>query len=190
MQELEGREDRGLSAMRRFSFVLALATVMTPLIAVATSAAAQQLVTGLDADLTGGGGSNFTTKGPAVGPGGRPGDEEGSGTAHVALIPSENRLCYSLEASDIEPAKKAHIHEGTAEEAGSVVMKLDPPAAERTSSGCTDVKGSLLRNLLEKPHRYYVDVHNEEFPHGAIRGQLSLTEASGFSPACPASVCP
>ena len=176
--------------MRRFSLVLSMATVMAMVVTLATSAVAQQLIHGLDADLTGGGGSGFTTKGPAVGPGGRPGDKGGSGTAHATLIISEDRLCYSLEASDIEPATKAHIHEGTAEERGPTVVELDPPPEDRTSSGCTDVNPALLRNLLEKPQRYYVDVHNKEFPHGAIRGQLSLTEASSFSPACPASACP
>jgi hypothetical protein len=176
--------------MRRFGLVLTVPTMMVVMVALASSALAQQLIHGLDADLTGGGGSGFTTKGPAVGPGGRPGDKGGSGTAHITLVASEDRLCYSLEASDIEPGTKAHIHEGTAEERGPTVVELDPPPEDRTSRGCTDVNPALLRNLLEKPHRYYVDVHNKEFPHGAIRGQLSLTEASSFSPACPASVCP
>src|SRR5918997_2548901 len=170
--------------MRRFGLVLAAAIVMAVMIALMSSAVAQQLIHGLDADLTGGGGSGFTTKGPAVGPGGRPQDEEGSGTAHVTLITSEDKLCYSLEASDIEPATKAHIHEGTAEEAGPTVVKLDPPPEDRSSSGCTDVDGALLRDLLQKPQNYYIDVHNEEFPRGAIRGQLSLTEASRYGPAC------
>jgi hypothetical protein len=176
--------------MRRFGLVLSMATVMAMVVTLVSSAVAQQLIYGLDADLTGGGGSGFTTKGPAVGPGGRPGDKGGSGTAHVTLTTSEDRLCYSLEASDIEPATKAHIHEGTAEERGPTVVELDPPPEDRTSSGCTDVNPALLRNLLEKPQRYYVDVHNKGFPHGAIRGQLSVTEASSFSPACPGSVCP
>src|ERR671916_1988551 len=176
--------------MRRSGIVLTVPTVVAVTIALMSSAVAQQLIHGLDADLTGGGGSGFTTKGPAVGPGGRPGDKGGSGTAHVTLFTSEERLCYSLEASDIEPGTKAHIHEGTAEERGPTVVELDPPPEDRATSGCTDVNPALLRNLLEKPHRYYVDVHNEEFPRGAIRGQLSLTEASSFSPACPASVCP
>ena len=175
--------------MRRFRLVLVAATVMV-VMAPVSSAVAQQLIHGLDADLTGKGASKFTTKGPAVQPGGRAGDDDGSGTAHVVLITSEDRLCYSLEASDIEPATKAHIHEGTASERGPIVVKLDPPPEDRTSSGCTDVNPALLRDLLEKPQSYYVDVHNKEFPHGAIRGQLSLTEASSFSPACPASVCP
>ena len=176
--------------MRRFRLVLAAATFMALMIASVSSAVAQQLVHGLDADLTGRGTSNFTTKGPVIQPGGRHGDKNGSGTAHVALITSEDRLCYSLEASDIEPATKAHIHEGTAEEAGPTVVKLDPPPEDRSSSGCTDVDGALLRDLLQKPQNYYIDVHNEEFPRGAIRGQLSLTEASRYGPACPGSVCP
>src|SRR5215204_552132 len=176
--------------MSRFGLVLAAATVVTLVLALASSAGAQQLIHGLDADLTGGGGSNFTTKGPAVQPGGRHGDKNGSGTAHVALITSEDKLCYSLETSDIKPATKAHIHQGTASERGPIVVELDPPPEDRTSSGCADVSPALIRALLEKPQSYYVDVHNKEFPHGAIRGQLSLTEASSFSPACPASVCP
>ena len=176
--------------MRRFRLVLVAATVMAVVMTPVSLAVAQQLIHGLDADLTGSGASKFTTKGPAIQPGGRVGDQDGSGTAHVTLITSEDRLCYSLEASDIEPGTKAHIHQGTAEERGPTVVELDPPPEDRTSSGCTDVNPALLRNLLEKPHRYYVDVHNEDFPHGAIRGQLSLTEASSFSPACPASVCP
>jgi hypothetical protein len=163
-----------------------MAVVMAPV----SLAVAQQLIHGLDADLTGGGESNFTTKGPAVGPGGRAQDENGSGTAYITLITSEDKLCYSLEASDIEPGTKAHIHQGTAEERGPAVVELDPPPEDRTSNGCTDANAALLRKLLQKPERYYVDVHNKEFPHGAIRGQLSLTEASSFSPACPASVCP
>ena len=175
--------------MRRFRLGVA-ATVMVMVMTPVSSVVAQQLIHGLDADLTGSGTSNFTTKGPAVQPGGRHGDKNGSGTAHVALITSEDRLCYSLEASDIKPATKAHIHQGTASERGPIVVEVDPPPEDRTSSGCTDVSPALLRTLLEKPQSYYVDVHNKEFPHGAIRGQLSLTEASSFSPACPASVCP
>ena len=175
--------------MRRFRLGVA-ATVMAVVMTPVSSVVAQQLIHGLDADLTGSGASNFTTKGPAVQPGGRHGDKNGSGTAHVALITSEDRLCYSLEASDIKPATKAHIHQGTASERGPIVVEVDPPPEDRTSSGCTDVSPALLRTLLEKPQSYYVDVHNKEFPHGAIRGQLSLTEASSFSPACPASVCP
>ena len=175
--------------MRLFRLGLA-ATVVVAVMAPVSLAVAQQLIHGLDADLTGSGTSKFTTKGPPVQAGGRVGDKDGSGTAHVTLITSEDRLCYSLEASDIKPGTKAHIHEGPPEERGPPVVDLDPPPEDRTSSGCTDVSPALLRTLLEKPQSYYVDVHNKEFPRGAIRGQLSLTEASSFSPACPASVCP
>ena len=142
-----------------------------------------QSVTGLDANLTG--------KAEVLGAGDSPGDKDGSGYAYVTLIPSQSRLCYSLEVSDIAPATKARIHQGASRQSGLTVVELDPPTQEEgTSSGCSGVNPALLRNLLEKPERYYVDVHNKDFPQGAIRGQLSLTEASSYSPACPASVCP
>jgi hypothetical protein len=48
---------------------------------------------------------------------------------------------------------------------------LDPPT-DGTSSGCAEVSRELALAILMSPSDYYVNVHNAEFPAGAVRGQL------------------
>jgi hypothetical protein len=38
------------------------------------------------------------------------------------------------------------------------------------------VDSALARRIANNPQRFYVNIHNEKFPDGAIRGQL---EAAG-----------
>jgi hypothetical protein len=56
-------------------------------------------------------------------------------------------------------------------EAGPVVAPLEPPT-DGSSRACTQIPRALSLELREHPVRYYVNVHNEEFPNGAVRGQL------------------
>jgi hypothetical protein len=100
-----------------------------------------------------------------------PGDPDGFGFATVTLIESQGLVCYSLTAFGIEPATAAHIHVAPIGEPGPVVVPLDPPT-EGASGGCTEADPELIAAILENPENYYVNVHNEEYPAGAIRGQL------------------
>lgn len=155
--------------MRRLGLVGALAAVMA-LMAVLANPAVAQPVTGLDASYMSGKGE--------VPP---PGDPDGSGSANIVLIPSQNRICYSLKVSNIAPATAAHLQRGAFHEVGPSVLDLNPPLADGTSSGCTNVDPGLLQSLQASPESYYVNVDNAEFPNGAIRGQLSKTAVSSFS---------
>jgi CHRD domain len=98
-----------------------------------------------------------------------PGDPDGSGHAVVEVFRTE--VCYTLEVRRIAPATAAHIHLGFRDEAGPVVVTLNPPT-DGSSSGCALIPRALSLGLREHPGRYYVNVHNERFPDGAIRGQL------------------
>jgi CHRD domain len=106
-----------------------------------------------------------------------PGDPDGRGRADIQL--GAGRLCFSVTWRGIETPTAAHIHAGTRQEAGPVVVLLfDAPSGLPTTvdrvGGCVEVERDLLRNIRRMPADYYVNVHNEEFPAGAIRGQLQL----------------
>ncbi len=106
-----------------------------------------------------------------------PGDPDGSGMANITINLNKRQVCFALMVSDIGPATAAHIHIAPPGEPGPVVVPLNPPPTDGSSTGCANnVDRRLLRNILRNPGAYYVNVHNEEFPAGAIRGQLSNPE--------------
>ena len=118
------------------------------------------------------GGRKFDTTlgGAAEVPG--PGDTDGDGTAGLTINPGQGQICYTLSVNDIEPATMAHIHKAAAGVAGPVVVALKAPASG-SSKACATVGRKLALDILKAPANYYVNVHNQPFPGGAIRGQLA-----------------
>jgi hypothetical protein len=77
-----------------------------------------------------------------------------------------------LTVADIGTATAAHIHIGAPDKAGPVLVGLDAPA-DGSSDGCVDLAKDKVKAVMDNPADYYVNVHNAEFPDGAVRGQLS-----------------
>ena len=100
------------------------------------------------------------------------GDLDGIGSATVTVNPGQGLVCYELSVSGIETATAAHIHEAPVDVAGPVVEDLLPPT-DGSSSDCVEVDRAEAKDILKNPADYYVNVHNVEFPGGALRGQLS-----------------
>ena len=111
-----------------------------------------------------------TLTGAAEVPG--PGDADGAGSAKLTLNHGQGQICYELTVSNIGTATAAHIHTGAPDAAGPVLIGLDAPA-DGSSDGCVDLDKDKLKALMDNPAGYYVNVHNAEFPDGAVRGQLS-----------------
>jgi hypothetical protein len=101
-----------------------------------------------------------------------PGDPDGTGTASISLAPSSGEICVYLTVSDIAPATAAHIHRAPAGSPGPVLIPLTPPTSG-SSSTCVPIEKELLREIRQHPERFYVNVHNADYPGGAIRAQLS-----------------
>lgn len=125
------------------------------------------------------GGRKFTTTltGAAeVSPTGVPnqGDPDGTGTATITLNPGTGQVCWEIQVSGITlPAFAAHIHVAPTTAPGPVVVPLSAPDASGFASGCTSADRSLIKDILKNPENYYVNVHNTDYPAGALRGQLS-----------------
>lgn len=100
--------------------------------------------------------------------GGTSGDPDGAGTARVTVNPGKDEVCWDLTVTGIATATAAHIHNA----AGAPVVPLSAPASG-SSSGCATVSDDLAKALMTSPGDYYVNVHNAEYPAGAIRGDLS-----------------
>jgi hypothetical protein len=101
-----------------------------------------------------------------------PGDADGTGNASVNLDTAGNQVCYELTVSNVENSNAAHIHSGAAGQAGPPVVNLDPPA-QGSSKGCAAVDAKVIADIQQNPGGFYVNVHNAEFPGGAVRGQLA-----------------
>ena len=101
------------------------------------------------------------------------GEPKGVGSATVLI--DGTTLCFGLTVNNLDQPTAAHIHRGAAGVNGPIVVPLTPP--ERgdpgASSDCIpEVDPELLREIRAYPGGFYVNVHTEQFPAGAVRGQL------------------
>lgn len=100
-----------------------------------------------------------------------PGDPDGSGMAQISIVDEIEQVCYEIAVTGIAPATAAHIHVGATGEAGPPVVPLEAPASGEVS-GCAAASDAVIDRIKANPSGYYVNVHNAEYPNGAIRGQL------------------
>jgi hypothetical protein len=99
------------------------------------------------------------------------GDADGTGTASFRVNPGQAQVCYKLTVANIATATAAHIHKGAAGTAGGPVVALKAPATGSVED-CATVTKDVAEDIIKNPANYYVNVHNAEFPGGAVRGQL------------------
>jgi CHRD domain len=113
------------------------------------------------------------------------GDRDGRGTAEFTFDTVEGTVCYQLEvegiAEPVEPAPglgSAHIHTLASVPPGAIAVDLKADfqpdkSDEFKASGCVEVDSALRQAIVENPDQYYMNIHNVEFPGGALAGLLS-----------------
>lgn len=165
---------------------------------VAPFAIAGHLNTLLNAELDGRQQVNTTGSNAIVG------DADGRGEFYAfGIDANKDTLCYNLQVKrigelDLPPnspanpsTRFAHIHAGKAGANGPVVANIAWPQGGQAAD-CLDgiaqaarfaltntnfaSPKELIADILTNPANYYVNVHNVEFPNGAIRGQLRVAE--------------
>jgi hypothetical protein len=146
--------------MKKFALVLALTLLLTFSIALAGGRPLSATLTG-EAEVNAAGVPNQ-------------GDLDGIGTANITLNQGQGEICFEITVSGITlPAAAAHIHVAPVTSPGPIVVPLSAPNASGVSSGCVNVDRDLIKAIRQNPEAYYVNVHNADFPAGALRGQLS-----------------
>jgi CHRD domain-containing protein len=103
------------------------------------------------------------------------GDPNASGLALVTVKVEKRKTCFNITFEKLDtPPFVGHIHRGKEGVVGPPVVTLfeDPAGVTSPVKGCVRTGKKLLRKIKENPERYYVNLHNDEYPEGAIRGQL------------------
>jgi len=112
-----------------------------------------------------------------------------SGSIELVTIGMDDVVCYDLLVDDVA-ATSAHIHKAaagaTAADAlltisGPFALNPDFAVSDAEAAGCVEVDPALLAALLTDPGSYYVDVHADSAPNGAVRGQLGALGSPLFA---------
>ncbi|HYR26928.1 MAG TPA: CHRD domain-containing protein, partial [Thermoanaerobaculia bacterium] len=97
-----------------------------------------------------------------------PGDTDGAGLAIITL--DGTTLRYNVWTQNIGAPTMAHIHIVPAGVSGPVFIGFN---VSDLGNGTVPVTADQANQIRSNPANFYVNVHNADFPAGAVRGQLT-----------------
>ena len=104
-----------------------------------------------------------------------PGVKDGVGRFLIDITGTKG--CYDLKVTMGERPTMAHIHQGAKSASGPPVVDLAPKFEQGESAflakSCVDLPADTAARLIGDPAAYYVNVHSDAHPAGALRGQLA-----------------
>jgi hypothetical protein len=111
-----------------------------------------------------------------------PADPDGTGEATFKLKKKKKQVCFDVSFQNIGDPFVAHIHPGKAGVNGPPLITLfEDTAFTSPQSDCVKAAKSDIKDIIKKPKSFYINIHNDEFPDGAIRGQLAKGSGGGGS---------
>ncbi|HET7030455.1 MAG TPA: CHRD domain-containing protein [Candidatus Limnocylindrales bacterium] len=126
-----------------------------------------------------------------------PGDPDAAGTVEVDLsidpdVPAGGAVCTFWNILDVDPATSAEIRAGAPGSAGEPYLTVTPPDEEGFGGDCVrDLEPSIVQAIVDDPSGFFVQVANDAFPDGAIRGRIQIVEIVQVSVSefvCPGSI--
>ena len=102
------------------------------------------------------------------------GDTDGWGRVNLNISDTVNTVCADIEVRSLGRVTAVQIHRGGPGVDGPAVVNLDRPD-DGDEDDCDDVGDTLSDELQANPGGFYVQVRTEDFPSGAIRGQIGPT---------------
>lgn len=109
------------------------------------------------------------------------GDPDGSATGFVTFETRLNKASWNITYADIAAPTLFHIHDGDFGVNGPVfvdfgVVTTGGPGTLINSTTTTEAK---IDSILADPRGFYLNMHNADFPGGALRGQIELPPPVG-----------
>lgn len=114
-----------------------------------------------------------------------PTDPDARGRAVFNVVRRHNRLCWFIEFTNLgtppfseenpEPMPTAaQIHRGAKGEAGPMALSLfvEKPTPSPAEGCLRHLSRDFLTELVRTPGAFYVNLITEQYPEGALRGQL------------------
>jgi len=111
---------------------------------------------------------------------GKPNVGDQDGRAHQIVKIQGNEVSFAISWRGIAAPTAAHIHEGVAGKNGPVKVpffalpptKTLPGTLNAVTGRVTVNDTAFLDSLKKNPGNFYANVHNSEFPAGAVRAQF------------------
>jgi hypothetical protein len=102
-----------------------------------------------------------------------PPNTEGAGSFAAQSNVGQARICWRITVTGLTDVTAAHIHYRTGPKARQIAVPLTLPMPfSAPTKGCVDASRGLVRQILQHPGAFYVNVHTTTYPDGAISGML------------------
>ena len=100
------------------------------------------------------------------------GDTDGYATADLTISDELDQVCYDVkDIRNVGPITAIMVHRGATGTNGPVVYTLKP-ANEGGYKGCDNIGEWTEGDFEKNPTGYYFLIHTQDYPNGAIRGQI------------------